>query len=119
MSVPPGLIITAILVVNNLRDLENDRKGNKRTLAVFLGRGGTQIEYLMCMLIAYLLVPLAAWRGLIPWTALLAWLSLPLAVKSGRRVLTQTGRPLNAALGGTGLTALAFSLLVWVGMVIA
>jgi 1,4-dihydroxy-2-naphthoate octaprenyltransferase len=118
MSIPPGLIITAILVVNNLRDLESDRKGNKRTLAVFLGRGGTQIEYLLCMLIAYLLVPLAAWRGLVPWTALLAWLSLPLAIKSSRSVLTQTGRPLNAALGGTGLTALAFGLLFWVGMVV-
>jgi 1,4-dihydroxy-2-naphthoate polyprenyltransferase len=117
MSIPPGLIITASLVVNNLRVLENDRKGNKRTLAVTLGRGGTQIEYLMCMLIAYLLVPLAAWRGLIPWTALLTWLSLPLAVKSVRRVLTRTGRPLSAPLGGTRLTALAFSLLFWVGMV--
>jgi 1,4-dihydroxy-2-naphthoate octaprenyltransferase len=61
MTVPPGLIITAILVVKILRDLENDRKGNKRTLAVFLGRGGTQIEYLLCIQIAYLIVPLAAW----------------------------------------------------------
>jgi hypothetical protein len=57
MTVPPGLIITAILVVKILRDLENDRKGNKRTLAVFLGRGGTQIEYLLCIQIAYLSFP--------------------------------------------------------------
>ena len=46
MAIPPGLIITAILVVNNLRDLENDRKGGKHTLAVILGERGSKAEYL-------------------------------------------------------------------------
>ena len=116
MSIPPGLIVTAILVVNNLRDLENDRKGHKRTMAVFLGARGTKIEYLLCMGIAYLIVPVAAWRGIIPWTSLCSWLSFPLAIKSTQTVLTQTGRPLNAALGVTGQTALAFSILFWIGL---
>lgn len=116
MSVPVGLIITAILVVNNLRDIENDRKGNKLTLAVRLGVRGTRTEYLLCMAGAYLIVPIAASLGLIPWTGLLAWLSLPLAVKTARTVFTQAGRPLNAALAGTGQVALLFSLLFWVGV---
>jgi 1,4-dihydroxy-2-naphthoate octaprenyltransferase len=119
MSIPPGLIVTAILVVNNLRDLENDRKGHKRTMAVLLGARGTKIEYLLCMGIAYLIIPVAAWRGLIPWTSLCAWLSFPLAVKSSRAVLTQTGRLLNAALGMTGQAALAFSILFWIGLLLA
>jgi 1,4-dihydroxy-2-naphthoate octaprenyltransferase len=119
MSIPPGLIVTAILVVNNLRDLENDRKGHKRTMAVLLGARGTKIEYLLCMGIAYLIIPVAAWRGLIPWTSLCAWLSFPLAVKCTRTVLTQTGRPLNAALGVTGQAALAFSILFWIGLLLA
>jgi 1,4-dihydroxy-2-naphthoate octaprenyltransferase len=119
MSVPVGLIITAILVVNNLRDIENDRKAGKHTLAVRLGERGTRIEYLVCMVAAYLVLPLAALLGIVPWMALLAWGSLPLAVKSTRTVFTQRGRPLNAALAGTGQTVFLFSLLFWVGMLVS
>jgi 1,4-dihydroxy-2-naphthoate octaprenyltransferase len=116
MTIPPGLIITAILVVNNLRDLANDRKAGKRTLAVIMGERATKIQYLVCMWAAYLAIPLAASLGVIPWTSLLTWLSAPLAVRASRLVLTQQGSPLNAALAGTGQTALLFSILFWVGL---
>jgi 1,4-dihydroxy-2-naphthoate octaprenyltransferase len=119
MSVPVGLIITAILVVNNLRDIENDRKAGKHTLAVRFGERGTRIEYLVCMTIAYLILPLAILFGIIPWMALLAWGSLPLAIRSTRTVFTQRGRSLNAALAGTGQVALAFSVLFWVGLLVS
>ncbi|MEW6287254.1 MAG: 1,4-dihydroxy-2-naphthoate polyprenyltransferase [Chloroflexota bacterium] len=118
MSIPPGLIITAILVVNNLRDIDNDRKGGKRTLAVMLGERGTKIEYLLCMVLAYMTLIPAAWAGMIPWTTLTAWLSLPIAYQAANIVLTQKGRPLNMALAKTGQTALLFSLLFWVGLLI-
>lgn len=116
MAIPPGLIITAILVVNNLRDIENDRKGRKNTLAVILGERFAKIEYLICMLVAYLILPLAAWMGIISWLSLLAWGSLPIAFHAARTVFTQKGRPLNGALAMTGQTALLFSLLFWLGM---
>ena len=116
MTIPPGLIITAILVVNNLRDLENDRKAGKRTLAVHLGEQATKTQYLICMVVAYLILPCAASLGIVPWSALLAWFSLPLAIRTTHLVLTQKGRPLSAALAGTGQTALLFSLLFWVGL---
>ncbi len=119
MAVPPGLIITAILVVNNLRDLENDRKAGKHTLAVILGEKGTKREYLICMIVAYLVIPLAAMIGIIPWLSILTWLSLPLAVRSARIVFTQKGRPLNAALAGTGQVALLFSILFWIGLLLS
>lgn len=118
MTIPPGLIITAILVVNNLRDLENDKKAGKCTLAVILGERATKMQYLICMIAAYLALLLAAWMGLVPWTALLSWLSLPLATRATRLVFTQRGRPLNAALAGTGQTALVFSILFWVGLLL-
>jgi 1,4-dihydroxy-2-naphthoate octaprenyltransferase len=119
MTIPPGLIITAILVVNNLRDLENDRKAGKHTMAVRLGARGTKTQYVVCMVIAYLILLPVAYAGLIPWTALTAWLSLPLAIQGTKIVLTQNGRPLNAALAKTGQTALAFSLLFWVGLLLS
>ena len=119
MAVPPGLIITAILVVNNLRDIDEDARGGKRTLAVRLGAAATKAEYLILVVVAFLLVPLAAALGLVSWWTLIAWLSLPLAFRAARVVVTETGRPLNAALAGTGQAALAFSLLTWAGMLVA
>jgi 1,4-dihydroxy-2-naphthoate octaprenyltransferase len=116
MTIPPGLIITAILVVNNLRDIDNDRKAGKRTLAVRFGEQATKIQYTVCIVVAYLTLIPVLWLGLIPWTVLLAWLSLPFAVQATKVVLTQKGRPLNAALAKTGQTALAFSLLFWLGL---
>ena len=116
MSVPIGLIVTAILVVNNLRDIDSDRKAGKHTLAVRLGERGTKIEYILCMGFAYLLVPLLVLMKIIPVGGLLAWISLPIAIRTLRVVLTQQGRPLNAALAGTGQTAFLFSLFFWVGL---
>jgi 1,4-dihydroxy-2-naphthoate octaprenyltransferase len=118
MSVPVGLIITAILVVNNLRDIENDRKAGKHTLAVRLGERGTRLEYAFCMLIAYLILPALIAAKIIPAWSMLTWLSFPLAWKTWRVVATQAGRPLNAALAGTGQTVFVFSLLFWVGLLV-
>jgi 1,4-dihydroxy-2-naphthoate octaprenyltransferase len=116
MTIPPGMIITAILVVNNLRDLENDRKAGKHTLAVIFGERATKIQYVLCLAIAYLIMPVAAWAGVVPWASLLTWLSLPIGYQAARVTLTQKGRPLNAALAGTGQTALMFSILFWIGL---
>lgn len=116
MSVPVGLLVTAILVVNNLRDLENDRKAGKHTLAVLWGERGAKIEYLFCMGVAYLLLPVLIAMKIVPPAAILTWLSLPLTILTLRVVFTQKGRPLNAALAGTGQSALLFSLLFWLGL---
>ena len=118
MTIPPGSIVTAILVVNNLRDLENDRKAGKRTLAVILGERATKIQYGICMFVAYLILPLAVWLGIVPESSLTAWLSLPLAIRATHIVFTRQGRPLNAALAATGQTALLFSLLFWAGLLL-
>jgi 1,4-dihydroxy-2-naphthoate octaprenyltransferase len=119
MSLPIGLIIVGILVVNNLRDLPTDRQAGKHTLAVLLGRRFARGEYLACLLVAFLCLPIFCAFGLLSWGALLAWLSLPLAIKLARVVFTQTGQALNVALAGTGQLALAFSVLFLLGMLLA
>lgn len=116
MAVPIGLIVTAILVVNNLRDLESDHKAGKHTLAVKLGEGGAKIEYVLLMITAYLVMPVLVVMKIIPVGAMLAWLSLPIAVRALRVVFTQKGRPLNTALAGTGQTAFLFSVFFWIGL---
>jgi 1,4-dihydroxy-2-naphthoate polyprenyltransferase len=119
MSLPIGLIIVGILVVNNLRDLPTDRQAGKHTLAVLLGGRFAKGEYLAGLLVAFLSLPVFTALGWLPWTALLAWAALPLAWKCTRVVFTQSGRALNAALGGTGQLALAFSILFLLGMLLA
>jgi 1,4-dihydroxy-2-naphthoate octaprenyltransferase len=118
MSLPIGLLVVNILVVNNLRDIDNDRLANKHTLAVRLGVRGTRIQYTLLLLITYLLMPLLVLSGVLPWTAMLTWLSLPLAVPLARTVWTVQGRPLNAALAGSGQLAFFFSFLFLVGMLL-
>ena len=119
MSLPVGLIVVGILVVNNLRDLPTDRQAGKHTLAVLLGGSFARGEYLACLLVAFVCLSVFCAFGLLPWGALLAWVALPLAIKNIRIVFTKTGPTLNAALAGTGQLALAFSLLFLLGILLA
>ena len=117
-ALPVATLVTAILVVNNLRDIATDRMAHKRTLAVRLGQGGTRAEYLLLLGIAYL-VPLACWLLLgVPRGFWLPWLTLPLAISLARAVLRREGRPLNAALASTGRLHLAFGMLWAIGIVL-
>ena len=118
-SVAVGALITAILVVNNYRDLETDRRAGKRTLAVRLGRRGTQTEYALLFVFAYV-VPLVLWlaMGMSP-LVLLPWLTLPLAVRLVRTLSSAIDGPtLNKTLAGTAQAGLVFSLLLALGIVL-
>lgn len=119
MSISPGLLITAIIVVNNLRDIEQDRVAGKRTVSVRIGAEATKWEFVACVAVAYLVVPAVVLAEMLPAPALLSWLSLPLAYLTTRMVFTQTGKPLNKALAMTGQTTLAFSVLFAVGLLVA
>ena len=118
MSLPIGWLIVDILVVNNLRDINADRAAGKHTLAVRFGERGTRIQYIILLLASYLLLPLLALFGILPWLSLLAWLSIPLGWRTWQIVRMQAGPPLNAALAGTGQTTLVYSLLFFVGMLL-
>ena len=103
LAVPVGLLASAILVVNNVRDLETDRRAGKRTLAVRLGRERTRVLFVAMLAGAFLSAPLPWLLGsLSPWL-LLSWLAVPLAVPLVRVVRTRTDGPsLNGALAATG-----------------
>lgn len=117
MAVAMGALTTAILVVNNLRDIPTDRRAGKRTLAVRLGPRLTRVQYALLVILAYL-VPLLLWRqGHLSGLWWLPWLSLPLAVGQMWTVFTQEGRALNRALKGTGQMLLAYALLMAIALV--
>jgi 1,4-dihydroxy-2-naphthoate octaprenyltransferase len=116
LSLPIGFLVAAILVVNNLRDIASDRKVGKHTLAVRLGAKATKWEYVL-LLVAAFFVPVILLPIYGPWL-LLSWGALPLAPRLLRTIFTQVGRPLNAALAGTGLLTLVYGVLLAAGVVV-
>jgi 1,4-dihydroxy-2-naphthoate polyprenyltransferase len=126
LAVPVGLLVTAILVVNNIRDMDTDRRAGKRTLAVRLGRERARFEYAALMALGFLvLLPIAAieiadsdsWSAL--WW-LLPWLTVPLAVKLVGVVRTRVDGPtLNGALARTAGLQLVFCVLLTAGILIS
>ncbi len=119
-AVPVGLLASAILVVNNVRDMDTDKRVGKRTLAVRLGRDRTRTMYAVMIygtfvtaLIPWVFGPLSAWTAL-------CLLAIPLGVKLVQTVRTHTDGPtLNGALGGTGQLQLVFCVLLSAGILLS
>jgi 1,4-dihydroxy-2-naphthoate octaprenyltransferase len=117
LSVPVGLLISAILVVNNVRDVDTDRRAGKRTLAVKLGRPGARRLFVAMIGVSFI-TPIVIWAagGLSAWV-LISLLAAPLAVPLVRTVRTRTDGPaLNGALADTGRLVAVFSLLLAAGV---
>lgn len=108
----PGLVATALLTVNNLRDADEDRGNDKRTLAVRFGRAFSRREYAVCVVGALFAPPAAAVAAGRGWFAASVLLLLPRAAGAIRRVNAgTTGGELNPVLGATGLLLLRFALI--------
>jgi 1,4-dihydroxy-2-naphthoate octaprenyltransferase len=120
ISISVGFLATAILVVNNVRDVETDRRAGKMTLAVRMGRRNAVVLYRLLVLGAFAVLPislLGAEASLLPLIGLLA---LPLAIVPLRTMSNrQDGPALNAALAQTGALLGVFSLLVSGGLLLA
>ena len=113
-SVPVGLLATALLVVNNLRDIPTDAASGKRTLAVRMGDRNTRVLYVGCVAGAFALVPPIA---LARPGAVLTLAGLVLARRPVKAVLGgAVGRDLVGVLVATGKLQLAFGILLAVGI---
>ena len=114
-AVPIGLLSTAILVVNNYRDIDTDREAGKNTLAVRFGASATRWQYALLVGGAYA-VPLLQWAlfGASTWL-LLPLLSLPLAAVTTRQMWQKEGTSLNPVLARTAGVLTVFGILYSVG----
>ena len=118
VAVPVGLLATALLVVNNLRDIPTDAVTGKHTLAVRLGARRTRVLYLVLMTAPFLTLPLIA--GLSRVGAALAFIALPSARKPVEIVLGGAEGPaLIPVLGRTGRVQMIFGVCLAIGLAIS
>ena len=117
-SIPIGLLTTALIAVNNLRDIETDRSANKRTLAVRLGSRAARRYYALLLIGSYAALPGLWWLGA-PFSCVwLPLLTAPLAWRLWRKVRMEEGAALNLALAGTARLGLVFGVLLAAGFVL-
>jgi 1,4-dihydroxy-2-naphthoate octaprenyltransferase len=119
LSLPVAALVTNILVANNLRDLEEDRRNRRRTLATLFGPGAMSAVHAALLLLAFAAPPLAwlrGWGG--PWL-LLPWLTLPLALRISGRLRARRDRDaLHGALRASSALHLLFGLLLAAGLLL-
>src|SRR2546421_6128088 len=101
-SLPIGLLVAAILHANNIRDIENDRRNNKWTLAALAGRPIADYEFIALMLGGYAVVVAMTLIGTAPWPILITLLTLPIAFRIVRaETQARSPRRLNLVLART------------------
>ena len=119
-SVPVGCLVTAILVVNNLRDIETDRASDKVTLAVILGERNTRFEYVTLTLGAFVSIAIFAAVGLMPYYCFIAMIALPPAMWLAREIANgRSGAALNPMLKRTAQLHLLVGALIGLGGMLA
>jgi 1,4-dihydroxy-2-naphthoate octaprenyltransferase len=117
-ALPMGLLSTAILVVNNVRDLEEDRAAGKRTLAVRFGPDAARMEVLALVGCAYALPIMGVLRGGLAMGWLLPLVTLPMGMARVRAVHRLSGRALNGELAAMARLLLAYGALLAVGVLL-
>jgi 1,4-dihydroxy-2-naphthoate octaprenyltransferase len=119
VSIPIGFLVTAILVVNNLRDVEQDREHKKQTLAVRFGADFAKAEWGVLVVLSYAVpVVMLMTQAGSAWL-LLTWVSLPIAYQVLEIVRHKIGRELNDGLGGTAQLTLVYALTLAIGLIVS
>lgn len=120
LSVPVGLLAAAVIVVNNVRDVDTDRRAGKRTLAVKLGRRRARGLFSVLLGVAFAWTVALGLAGAPTAWVLVGLVAAPLGVPLVRTVATRADGPsLNAALAGSGRLLAAYSVLVSIGLLIS
>jgi 1,4-dihydroxy-2-naphthoate octaprenyltransferase len=119
VSLPIAFLVTAILHANNLRDLEDDRRHGKRTLATIIGRKPANWEYYLLISGTYIALVLMALTRVAPWPVLIALVTLPAAIQAVRLTARTTEpRRLNRVLFQTAQLHMRFGALLAAGLAV-
>jgi len=113
-----GMLSTAILVVNNLRDADTDKVSGKRTLAVQLGKKFSKIQYSILMLTPFLLLLYIWWHSKNEWSLLITMFALPKSLHLINQIFSLTDSDLNFVLSQTARFLFIFTVLLSTGLII-
>ena len=117
-SVPVGLLITNILVVNNYRDADDDKQSGKKTLAVIFGKSFARLQYLLSVVFSYLVLIFIYFKFDLPKLSLLLSIAiLPLGIKNIKEIYIKTGSELNNTLAKTAVFSALFSIAFSIGLI--
>lgn len=117
-SLSCGLVIDTLLMINNYRDIENDERAGKRTMAVKLGKECSRMMYLLLGIMACLLGVVFALNGHL-WAFILPAGYLALHTVTYRHMVRiDHGRALNEVLGETARNMFVYGLLVSIGILL-
>jgi 1,4-dihydroxy-2-naphthoate octaprenyltransferase len=117
-SIPVGALITNILVVNNYRDIDEDKVAGKRTLAVMYGGRFARMQYLIFMIISYAILLVVYFTFKQSVLVFLPLLTLPVAIKLIKMIFKTTGKELNETLALTAKLSALYGLLFAVGILL-
>jgi len=120
LSLPIGLLIGLILLANNLRDLDQDKAGGRRTLAIVLGRRYARVVFAGALALTYVsIAALVISETLTPW-ALIAWITIPSSISIVKMYYTHTEpQKLHKAVKGTANLLFHFGMLMFAGIIIS
>ena len=116
VSIPADALITNILVVNNYRDIEEDRVNNKKTLAVLFGKRYSRFQYYSSLIISYAVPIIIYFNYKQSILILLPLITLPLALRLVKMMLTYKGNQLNETLALTAKFSALFAILLSIGI---
>jgi 1,4-dihydroxy-2-naphthoate polyprenyltransferase len=118
VSIPVGALITNILVVNNYRDIDEDREANKKTLAVVIGRIFTRWQFILLIILSYVTTILLYLNFNYSLWILLPLFTIPIAGILIRMLYTLNGEELNKTLELSAKFAGVFGLLLSIGLIV-
>ena len=118
VSIPVGALITNILVVNNFRDVDEDRVANKNTLAVIMGRAFSKWQFIIMITLSYFTSIILFLKFNYSYWILLPFLTLPIAVLLVKMLNTLKGEELNKTLELSAKFAGLFGLLFSIGLIL-
>ena len=113
-----GMLSAAILVVNNIRDIDTDKVTGKKTLAVYFGILFSYIEFIILIIGPYLILLYLMINKNLDSSIYIVFFSLPIGLKLIFELITNTGIKLNTVLSSTAKLLFVFSLLCSIGLVI-
>jgi 1,4-dihydroxy-2-naphthoate octaprenyltransferase len=118
ISLPVGGLITNILIVNNYRDIEEDKTSGKKTLAVILGREFSKMEYVFFILVSFFVPFLLHFKYDFSFWIFLPYITLPLAITLVKMIYGLTGAALNKTLELSAKFSAFFGILFSAGILL-